>query len=335
MGGGQATRLGLSLREPLPWSALVEVARTAEDTAYEAVFVPEIAGRESFATLAALAEATDRLSLGTGVVTIAARSPVLTAMAAGTVHELSGGRLILGVGAGSRASAVGVHSAAAWDHPLDRTRAFLRLVRATLAGGEVRAGPPYPVAGFRSALSLDTIPPVWLAALGDRMVALAGEEADGALLNICTPERVRQARALAREAAAGAGRDPADVTIAVYVRACLLGTRDDLALDALRAAIGAYVVLPPYRRQFEAMELSTEAEAAAKAMEAGRPVDVPAELVDAVAVRGGRAEWEARLGAYRAAGADLVVVYPVPAGDPVSSLIGTVLAAAPATAVER
>ncbi|MGH2556107.1 MAG: LLM class flavin-dependent oxidoreductase, partial [Actinomycetota bacterium] len=72
----------------------------AEDTGYEAVFVPEISGREAFSTLAGFATATTRIGLGTGVVTIPSRSPVTSAMAAATVHDLSGGRAVLGVGAG-------------------------------------------------------------------------------------------------------------------------------------------------------------------------------------------------------------------------------------------
>src|SRR5439155_12154677 len=77
-GGGsdqQAGRTGLALRDPLPWTQLRHVVETAEDTGYEAVFVPEIAGRESFSTLAAFAEVTSRMMLGTGVVSVRSRSP--------------------------------------------------------------------------------------------------------------------------------------------------------------------------------------------------------------------------------------------------------------------
>src|SRR6266496_2633952 len=82
-------RTGVVLRDPLPWHDLVETVEAAEETGYEAVFVPEIAGREAFSTLAGFALATSRIILGTGVVTIPSRSPVTTAMAAATVHDLS------------------------------------------------------------------------------------------------------------------------------------------------------------------------------------------------------------------------------------------------------
>jgi 5,10-methylenetetrahydromethanopterin reductase len=174
---------------------------------------------------------------------------------------------------------------------------------------------------------------VWIAALGERMVGLAGEVADGVLLNICTPERVHSAREETARGAERAGRAPEDVTVAVYVRTCL-SHEEPHALAALRAAVGEYAAVPHYRRQFEAMGLGEEAAMAAKAFEAGELSGVPEALVRAVCVWGTRQEALGRLDAYREAGADLVVVYPVPVLEPLSSLMGTVLAAAPSPAVE-
>src|SRR5438445_3951354 len=93
-------RVGVAVREPLSWHDLVQIVRTAEQTGYETLFVPEIAGREAFATLAGLAPLTETIRLASGVVPITARTPQVTAMAAGTVQELSGGRFVLGLGAG-------------------------------------------------------------------------------------------------------------------------------------------------------------------------------------------------------------------------------------------
>jgi 5,10-methylenetetrahydromethanopterin reductase len=310
---GDKARTGLALRDPIPWQDLVQVVQTAEETGYEALFVPEIRGREAFATLSALAGATSSLHLGTGVVNITSRRPEITAMAAATIHEASSGRFILGIGAGGerRVEAVG---------------SYIATVRRILDGEEV--------GGFR--LSLDPGParvPVWIAALGERMVGLAGEVADGVLLNICTPERVSRAKEEIARSAERAGRTPEDVTLGVYVRACL--SHDEThSLAALRAAVREYAAIPHYGRQFEAMGLGEEAAMAAKAFEAGEPSAVPEALVRAVCVLGNRTDALARLDAYREAGADLVVVYPVPVLEPLSSIMGTVLAAAPSPAVE-
>jgi alkanesulfonate monooxygenase SsuD/methylene tetrahydromethanopterin reductase-like flavin-dependent oxidoreductase (luciferase family) len=145
---------------------------------------------------------------------------------------------------------------------------------------------------------------------------------------------VAEARDLVAKAAQGAGRDPRDVTIAVYVRACL-GVQEPVALEALKEMTGQYASIPHYRHQLEQMGLGEEAAIAAKAVQAGRADEVPEALVKALAVVGGRREALGRLDAYRSAGADLVLCYPVAALDPFSSILGTVLAASPNPAVER
>jgi alkanesulfonate monooxygenase SsuD/methylene tetrahydromethanopterin reductase-like flavin-dependent oxidoreductase (luciferase family) len=153
--------------------------------------------------------------------------------------------------------------------------------------------------------------PIYLAALGPRMTALAGELADGVILNWCTPERVAEARA--------AIPPSGGFTVVVYVRACLSHI-DEHAGEALRFAASRYADMEPYRRQFEAM---------------GVRASSPDAIVAQVCVQGEREAARRRLQEYAEAGADLVVVYPVPAGEAVSSLTGTLMAAAPDRALER
>ncbi|MDP9296236.1 MAG: LLM class flavin-dependent oxidoreductase, partial [Actinomycetota bacterium] len=78
----QGERTGIALRYPLPWHDLEQVVATAEQTGYGALFLPEIAGRDAFATLTGLAPATPGMSLATGVATIVSRAARTTAMAA-------------------------------------------------------------------------------------------------------------------------------------------------------------------------------------------------------------------------------------------------------------
>jgi alkanesulfonate monooxygenase SsuD/methylene tetrahydromethanopterin reductase-like flavin-dependent oxidoreductase (luciferase family) len=313
------------------------VVETAEETGYEAVFVPEIVGREAFSTLTGFAHATSTIRLGTGAVTMWSRSPATTAMAAATVHDLSGGRLTLGIGAGSPRGAVATNLAATRG-TIPLMRRYVEAVRQALEGrpvGSADGEDPFGVEGFSLGLMLESgRPPIWLAALGDRMIGLAGEVADGVLLNWCTPDRVAEARDLVAKAAQRAGRDPGDITIAVYVRACL-GVQEPVALEALKEMTGQYASIPHYRRQLEHMGLGEDAAMAAKAFQGGRVVEVPEALVKALAIVGGRREALRRLDAYRSAGADLVLCYPVAALDPFSSILGTVLAASPNPAVER
>lgn len=304
-----ARRAAVALREPLPWHEMVLATEMAERTGYEALFVPEISGREALATLAGLARATYKIKLGTGVVPMTARKPDVLAMGAATVNELSYGRFILGLGTGDPGPG-----------SLAKLARLVQFLRSALAGEEVDLG------GGESYLSwLGPQPvPIWLAALGPKTMRLAGEIADGVLLNWCTPERVRYARELVAEGARAAGRDPARVTVAAYVRACV-GQEDEHALPVLRAAAAQYAAIPHYRRQFEEMGFRQEAMAAAE----GRVSD---DFVRAVCVLGDAGQAQARLQRYRDAGADLPVVYPVPCLERTSSIEGTILALAPQAA---
>jgi alkanesulfonate monooxygenase SsuD/methylene tetrahydromethanopterin reductase-like flavin-dependent oxidoreductase (luciferase family) len=313
-------RTAVALRDAVAWEDLVEVVRTAEQTGYEALFLPEVGARETFSTLAALATSTSRIGLATGVVPVVSRRVGVTAMAAATVHDVSEGRMILGLGTGPSGPGA-----------LDRLRSYVEDVRALFEGravAEERRGEP-----FRLGLPVRRPLPIWIAALGPRAVELAGAVADGVILNWCTPERVSEARRSIERSARAAGRDPRGVTIAVYVRA-VVGQEVDRALPALRAFAARYASYPAYARQFSAMGLGDESSAAAAALRSGRIADVPEALVRAVCVVGADGEAAARLDEYRAAGADVVVVYPVAVLDPVSSILATVFALAPRPAVE-
>ncbi len=308
----QPTGTAFALRDPLAWNDLLAIVRAAETAGYAALFLPEITGRDALVTLGALAGDTRDLRLGTGIVPMRSRTLLLLAMAAATVHERSGGRLVLGLGTG------GVGSGA-----LDELRETVLGLRALLAGeGVERSGE-----SLRLALDPGSPTPIWISALGPKAMRLAGEVADGVLLNWCPPERIAFARERIAEGAASRGRDPAEVTVAVYVRSWV-GRDEGAAVAALKAAAGQYASYAAYARQFEEVGLGGPARAAAEAYRGGRMNDVPEALVRAVCAVGDAAS--DRLGAYRAAGADLPVVYPVSAGDPAPSIEGTLLELAPA-----
>lgn len=308
----QPEAIAFALRDALPWKDFEAIVRAAEMSGYAALFLPEIAGRDALVTLGALASETRDLVLGTGVVPMRSRELRLLAMAAATVQECSGGRLLLGLGSG------GVGAGA-----LDELRTTVLALRALFAGDVVERG------GERVRVALDpgAPVPVWISTLGPKAMRLGGEIADGVLLNWCPPERVAFARERIAEGAEAAGRDPAGVAVAVYVR-CWVGDDETAGTRALKAAAGQYASYPAYARQLDQAGLGAEAREAAAAHRAGQPEDVPDALVGAVcAVGAGAAE---RIEAYRAAGADLPVVYPVPAGDVAASVEGTLLALAPA-----
>ena len=276
--------MAFTIRDPLPWGDVTAIAREGERLGYEAIFLPETGVRDTLATLVGLAGETSTLVLGTGVIPMGARTPELAATAAATVQERSGGRHVLGVGTGGSAPGA-----------LDRLRDYVRAIRRRISG---------------AALELPAPVPVWIAALGPRATRLAGEIADGVILNWCTPDRVAEAREAVWVAAGEAGRDPDAVTISVYVRAAF----SDRADEALLAAATEYASYPSYARQFEAMGLEP----------------TPKAIVDAVCLRGDPGAAPERLEAYREAGAHLAVVYPVLApGELAEASIATLRHLAP------
>jgi len=282
-----------TIRDPLPWPDVARIAREGERLGYEAVFLPETGVRDTLATLTGLAGETSTLVLGTGVIPMRARTPDLAATAAATVQERSGGRHVLGVGTGGAAPGA-----------LDRLRDYVEGIRLRLDTG---------APGAAMGLPLPAPVPIWVAALGPRAVRLAGEIADGVMLNWCTPERVADARDAIRGSATAAGRDPDAVTISVYVRAAF----SDRADEALLAAAAEYASYPAYARQFAAMGVEPTAE----------------DVVEAVCLRGDPDRARERLEAYREAGADLPVVYPVLArGERAESSLATLRPLAPAVA---
>jgi alkanesulfonate monooxygenase SsuD/methylene tetrahydromethanopterin reductase-like flavin-dependent oxidoreductase (luciferase family) len=299
---------GFAIRDPLPWKDLSTVVSSAEQAGYGALFLPEIVGRDALVTLGALAGETRGLRLGTGVIPMRSRTPRLTAMAAATVHERSGGRLVLGIGTGGSGRGA-----------LEALRATVTEIRTLLAGEPDEDG---------DQLSLDpgSPVPVWVSALGPRAMRLAGEIADGVILNWCTPDRIAFARARIAEGAEAAGRDPAEVAISVYVRSWVGGDETE-AVSALKEMAGQYASYPSYRRQFDEMGLGPQASVAGQAHRAGRPEDVPEVLVRTVCAVGDEAG--GRVEAFRDAGADLPIVYPVATADAAASIRGTLLALAP------
>ena len=115
----------------------VERVRLAERLGYNSAYTTHIAGRDSLTVLAAYAAATERLVLGTGVLPIYSRTPVATAQAAATVDEMSGGRLVLGLGVSHRVTVEGWYGQRI-EKPVREMREYVSILRAMFRG----EGPP-------------------------------------------------------------------------------------------------------------------------------------------------------------------------------------------------
>jgi alkanesulfonate monooxygenase SsuD/methylene tetrahydromethanopterin reductase-like flavin-dependent oxidoreductase (luciferase family) len=239
--------VGLDARLGLAFGQLREAAREAARLGFESAWTPAGGVPDSFHVCAAWSQDT---ALRTGISVVpAARmwtAPGLAAQAA-TLAQLSAGQFVLGLGTGGYGpgfwASVGLP-----DRPIAVMREYLTGVRGLLAGQRVTAGPILARAGAdpgapgwpRSvSLGLAGLPPapVYLAALGPQMLRLAGEIADGALLNWATPERIALSREQVDAGAARVGREPGTVPMTMYIRVCI-----DHDVAAARRAFGTQVL---------------------------------------------------------------------------------------------
>lgn len=311
------SRLGLSIasHSGLPPARIGELAGSAERAGFGAVFVAEGHG-DALALCHPVVAATTRVPVGTAVANAALRPPVLAAKTAAQLDQAAGGRFILGLGVGNAVmnARFGLSPLA----PLPMVEEYVEVVRSVL-----NRGTGYDGQLFRTGMiPLDSPPvraglPVWLGALGPRMLALAGRIADGVILNLMTPAQAGEAAGLVRDAARAAGRDPASVEVACVVHCCL---SDDpaAAAAAARAVVPRYVLHPAVPRLFRELDggfdLSGVRELVLAGDRAGAAGLVPQQVADGFVAWGDADRVTTRLAEYRAAGVDLPVIFPMPVG---------------------
>ncbi|MEP7020563.1 MAG: LLM class flavin-dependent oxidoreductase [Pseudonocardiales bacterium] len=153
---------------------VLHVATRAESLGYDAFFLAEGWGHDASVLLAEVATRTSRIQIGTGVLNVWGRSAAQIAMLATSLHEISNGRFVLGLGAGSPALAEGLHDVP-FRAPVPRLVGVARQVRALLDGG--RLAPASGVRGLRLAIGPSPVP-LLLAGLGPDAIRVCGEVAE-------------------------------------------------------------------------------------------------------------------------------------------------------------
>ena len=164
----------------------LDVAREADALGYDSAWVAEANAVEAMALLGAITQAAPNLGVGTGVLALQLRTPPLHAMAGATLQQLVGDRdVYLGIGISSPAVAGQWHGAGYTDRPIAQVREFVTLLRECLGGEAVTfQGDFYSVKRFRLGVRLgERKPKIFVAALNEQMLRLAGALADGVLLN--------------------------------------------------------------------------------------------------------------------------------------------------------
>ncbi len=298
----------------IPEGDFVRLAREAEDAGFSGVFVPE-ATNDALMCCHAIAGATRRVTIATWIANLYLRQPTLCAAGAAMVQDACGGRFILGLGVSHRPAleAMGIEMGNARDN----LRRYTTTVRKALAGESMSA------LGLRLRKPVKPVP-IYFAALAIETARLGGEIADGLMLYLCSPDRMRKSIDVARQEAARRGRKPADVAITMGLPVFLHEDRAK-AVEAARRGLAFYAALPFYNRLlsksgFEA-EARRAAEAAARRDAAGMSAALSEPMLDAIALVGPASRCIERLAEYRAAGAELPIIVPNPVDEDYASSV--------------
>jgi len=305
----------------------------AERLGYASVWTAEAYGSDAVAPAAWIAARTEKIHVGTGIMQIPARTPAMTAMTAMTLDGLSGGRFRLGLGVSGPQVVEGWHGQA-FGKPLAKTREYVEVVRAILK----REKPvefhgeyydiPYKGADatglgkpLRSILHGRADMPIYLAAVGPKNVALAGEIADGWIPIFFSPRRASMFREWLAEGFKARGGAPARFDVMPMV-AVVVG--DDAA--ACRAVVKPRLALyvggmgARGRNFYNDIARRYGYEDAAKRIQdlflAGKKDEaaaaVPDALVDEVALCGPPARLREQLAEWTSSGVTTIMV----SGDP-------------------
>lgn len=300
-------------------SRALEVARLADELGYGSFWTAETTGPEAFSTLAAAGAAAPRLGLGTGVLALQLRTPMVVAMAGATLQSLHpDAEVVLGVGISSPVVATRWHGMPYTDRPLAQVREYVTLLRQCLEGESVSFdGDFYRCSRFRLGVRLgERRPKIVIGALNPKMLELAGEVADGVLLNYIPATHVPWSVEHIRAGEARAGRAPGSTTVYGYVHVGVCERED--GIDAARRDLFSYAVVDAYAANFaragfgETVAEVRERHAAGD--RDGALAAVSDAMVDAIDIMGDASTVHGAVQAYVDGGVDVPVIMPLPWG---------------------
>jgi probable F420-dependent oxidoreductase len=220
-----------------------EVLREAESLGYTDAWTAEVDGPDAFTPVTLAAAWTEQIRLGTAIASVFTRTPTVLAQTAWAVSEAAQGRFCLGIGSSSPAI-VENWNGVPFRKPLTRVRDTVSFLRQAFAGEKV-ASESFGVRGFRYARRFAPPPPIFIAALQEKMLALAGAMGDGVIINWLAPGDVPKVVQVAKDAARAAGRDPD--ALEVVARIFVIPTTNDALVRVIaRRAIAGYLTTPVY-----------------------------------------------------------------------------------------
>ena len=306
-----------------PVAGIVDLAPRIEQAGFGAFWKGESNSTDPLVLLSGIAARTKTLKLGTAIYHIYGRSAVTLGIQSATLQDLSGGRLLLGLGVANKT--IAEWHGGTFNRPLRRIREYTEIVRKTAAGERVEYHGEIYDTGRRFQLSWKPQHPqfpIYLAGLGPKMTRLAGEISDGVFINMAIPSTIRQIASRVREGAVAAGRDPKQLEIIAKVRVSLNPNRK-VARSRLRQVLTFYNIADHYKDMLLASGFGPEVTAVQEAFQTGGFKAAQEQITDAymdkLPVIPGTSieEIKERLKPFADAGATRLVVPYVPVTEPV------------------
>jgi alkanesulfonate monooxygenase SsuD/methylene tetrahydromethanopterin reductase-like flavin-dependent oxidoreductase (luciferase family) len=283
-----------------------EYAKTAEQIGLRSFMVTEGPAVDSLALAQHVASITRRVQVGTGIANIYTRHPAIMAAHAMLIDAIAPGRLVLGLGTSHQPvnASYGINM----DKPLGAMRDCVATVRKVFRGEPILDRPGMTAPKAEGKIS------VYIAGISPKSIELTGEIADGSLpLNYC-PRGLKEVADGIKRGGQRAGRDSADVAIALIMHCCVCSDAAT-ALRSVKSALARYGTLPFYNRLFVRQGFVKEAEAimaaGAKGDMAGAAAAVSDQMAREVAAMGSAQDCRRKLEEFEKAGAAYVLLYPV------------------------
>lgn len=271
------------------------LAREAEDAGFEAIFSPEVQPWSAIANAQVFAEVTKNIKVGTWIANIYMRHPVMAASEALTVQEVSGGRMVLGLGVSHKP--VNDKFEIDMGNPIEQMRNYVAAVRSFIDGSSELL-----------RLKRDLAPmPIYIAGLTQKTAELAGEVSDGIMAYIATPSYVTKIAEAVKCGAKKAKRFSSEIDITNGLPT-FISEDTESAYDAAKKGLGLYATFPFYQRMIKNVGYPEIVE---KIKDGVKPADaLTNEFLDEVALIGPPSRCREKLEVFIEAGLRLPIIVP-------------------------
>jgi F420-dependent oxidoreductase-like protein len=317
--------------------SLIDRIKVAEEVGVEAVFTAETWGRDQFSLLTQIALATSRIKIGTGIAPVFGRSPAVLAMTAATLDELSGGRMIIGLGTSGQLVIEHWHGQP-FEKPLQRLKEYAQIINKIVSGEEVfHDGEIFKLGvGRKQNFKLLFKPvrnhiPIYIASIAPRSIEQVGEVADGWMPIYWPKSKFKDGMALVEEGERKAGRDAGSVELVPSVT-LIVEPDPEKARTAAAGPISFYITRMGvfYARMLTrngyGEQVKKAQEAWANKDQAGALAAITDDMLAETAIFGGLEDVKLQLDERYGLGIDMpIVAMPQGDGKAVEKVLGTLV----------